>query len=171
MTLASDAMKGFAESEASINSAEKSPTVSKKSPKTPKGNIAEAEALRNFIEANKLGVSDGNRKFVKVEAYQFIANMKGLIPTFSMVDGVGENGYYCKATCYLKRDNVEVSRSTMMAEKGETFLCDKDKFAVMGTAQTRALARAVKNIYGYMLAAIGYQATPLEEIDNLTGTN
>lgn len=172
MTLASDAMKGLNTAEKAINSEEKKPAPkAEKSEKITltaeqQKNVSDMLALKTFIEKNKLGVSDGGRKYVKVEVYQYIAQMKGLLPTFLTEENYREDKtYFCRTTCILRTvDGLEISRSTMLADKKEEFLKDKDNFAVMGLSETRALARAVKNIYGYLLTAIGYQATPLEEI-------
>lgn len=183
MTLASDAMKGLNKAEKEINE-EKPATSAPKSAEKPakpekqlkltdeqKKAVAEMMSLKNFIEKNKLGVEEGNRKYVKVEVYQYIAQQKGLLPTFLTEEGYRDDKtYFCRTTCILRNvSGVEISRSTMLADKKEDFLKTLDDFAVMGLSETRALARAVKNIYGYLLTAIGYQATPLEEINEKKG--
>ena len=185
MTLASDAMKGLNKAETAVNK-EKPATPARKSVEKPAQPdkvqlspeqmkaITEMTALKNFIEKNELGVQEGSRKYVKSEVYQYIAQQKGLIPTFLTEDGYREDKdgkvYFAKTTCILHNVNgTEISRSTMLADKSEEFLKDKDDFATMGLSETRAIARAVKNIYGYLLVAIGYQATPLEEINEKKG--
>lgn len=173
MTLASDAMKGLNTAEKEINKEKPAPAPKAKEEKKVKLTPEQAKAvsemvgLKNFIESNKLGVTEGARKYVKVEVYQYIAQLKNLLPTFLTEEGYREDKtYFCRTTCILRTvEGTEISRSTMVADKKEDFLKDKDDFAVMGLSETRALARAVKNIYGYLLTAIGYQATPLEEIN------
>lgn len=42
-----------------------------------------------------------------------------------------------------------------------------DEFAIMSTAQTRAIGRAFKNVIGFVMKAAGYSPTPLEEMDGM----
>ena len=182
MTLASEAMKGLNKAETEINKekpktatpATKKPVQEKKIELTPEQQKAVADmlALKRFIEGNHLGISDGKKNYVKAEVYQYIAQQKHLLPTFLTEDGFREDGvYFCKTTCILRKTDTmeEISRSTMLAEKSEDWASKLDNFAVMGLSETRAMARAVKNIYGYLLTAIGYQATPFEEINEKKG--
>lgn len=195
MTLASDAMKGLNKAETAVNSSEKPANPAPKSSEKPATSaqkssekpaqtdkqvklsseqakaVSEMVALKNFIEKNKLGVDDGKKTYVKAEVYQYIAQQKGLLPTFLTEEGYRDDKtYFCRTTCILRTiEGVEISRSTMIADKKEDFLKPLDDFAVMGLSETRAMARAVKNIYGYLLTAIGYQATPLEEINDKKG--
>lgn len=160
MALASEAMKSLERAETNINNdvvVEKTTTIKPKS---------DLEKLRSFIDKNHLGFEKNGKKFVTVEVWQYIAQLKGLVPEFEScpddIDGV----YSVRTTCslYGVSDRKYVSKSTMIATSDEEFLADKDKCAVWGMSETRAFARAMKNIYGYLLASLGFQATPWEEI-------
>lgn len=106
-------------------------------------------------------VHNNGRNYVTNAVWQFIASATGLVPSFECV----KEGDAVVCTCTLyNRQQVEISKSTMMASKDESFLKEKDMFAVFGMAQTRALSRAVRNIYGYLVEQAGFQSTPLEEI-------
>ena len=176
MTLASDAMKGLGKAENAVNKAETPKKVEPKkavkkeateieiSPEQQEA-ISQLLALKNFIEKNHLGLKDGDKKYVKVEVWQYLAQQRGLIPTFLSEELTYGDVYGVKTTCILHtQQGQEVSRSTMIATRDEQFLADKDRFAVMGLSETRAFARAVKNIYGYLLVSLGFNATPWEEI-------
>lgn len=187
MTLASDAMKGLNKAENAVNKAEnpapKTETISVSSTaKVDKGTepkpvkniklteeqakaIQELAALKKFIEDNKLGLDDHGKKYVKVEVWQYLAQQHGLIPTYLSEETAYGDTYGVKTTCILHNaQGQEISRSTMIATRDEEFLKNLDRFAVMGLSETRAFARAVKNIYGYLLVALGFNATPWEEI-------
>lgn len=178
MTLASDAMKGLQKAEKGVNEKKTTTTPPKdQKPVKTAGNGSQDKkvelsddakkllALKTFIETNNLGLDDNGKKYVKVEVWQYLAQQRGLIPTFlSEETQYGEN-YGVKTTCILHNaSGLEITRSTMIATRDEEFLKDKDRFAVMGLSETRAFARAVKNIYGYLLVALGFNATPWEEI-------
>lgn len=117
--------------------------------------------IKDYATTTGNVVHHNGKNYVTYTVWQFIASAVGLMPSFECVkDG---DTIICTCTLY-NRQQVEVSKSTMMASKEETFLKDKDDFAIWGMAQTRALSRAVKNIYGYLVEQAGYQSTPLEEI-------
>ena len=137
---------------------------------------SDAALLRAFVTKNGLALKKGNGKvYLLAEAWQFVARLKGLIPSFesvsefdTTVDGNGKAIRYLKVTttCILKRvsDLEEVSRATIVATSLEQFLSDKPAYAIWGMSETRAMSRAIRNIYGYVAIDAGYQATPLEEI-------
>ncbi len=182
MTLASDAMKGLNKAETAVNKAEPKPVEPAKaeekkkpakkvelSPEQLKA-VQDLASLKKFIEDNKLGLDDNGKKYVKVEVWQYLAQQHGLIPTYLSEEVSYGETYGVKTTCILHNvQGAEISRSTMIACRDEDFLKDKDRFAVMGLSETRAFARAVKNIYGYLLVALGFNATPWEEITEKKG--
>lgn len=192
MTLASDAMKGLNKAENAVNKAgnpaPKTETISvsstakvdKGTEPTPVKNIKlteeqkkaiqELASLKKFIEDNSLGLDDHGKKYVKVEVWQYLAQQHGLIPTYLSEEVNYGEVYGVKTTCLLRNSQgQEISRSTMIACRDEDWLKEKDRFAVMGLSETRAFARAVKNIYGYLLVALGFNATPWEEITEKKG--
>lgn len=181
--LASDAMKGLNKAEKAVNEAKTvvEPSSAEKPLKTAKNGqkelkkelspetqraVQQMEALKKFIEVNKLGFEKDGKKYVKADVWQYLIQQRGLTPSFISEEGkTDDQVYYVKTTCVLlTADGREVTRSSMIASKDEKFLKDLDRFAVMGLSQTRALARTVKNVYGYLLVALGFQATPWEEI-------
>lgn len=179
MTLASDAMKGFNKAEAVVNKGELKTAPVEPTKKVESKNpikkvellpeqlkaIQELTSLKKFIEDNKLGLSSNGKKYVKVEVWQYLAQQHQLIPTFLSEEVSYGETYGVKTICILHNaQGGEISRSTMIACRDEDFLRDKDRFAVMGLSETRAFARAIKNIYGYLLVALGFNATPWEEI-------
>ena len=176
MALASEAMKGLNKAEESVNKEAKTKKSPEKSTPAPEVKLSPEQqeavkrmlSLKNFIEKNNLGIQDGKKKYVKAEVYQYIAQQQGLIPTLLTEEEYRNDVYVCKTTCILNsvKTGAEISRSSMIARSDEEWLKGMEKYATMGLSETRAIARAVKNIYGYLLTAIGYQTTPAEEIKN-----
>lgn len=158
--------------EANINSPADKPAENKAEKKQP----SDAELLKAFVNKNGLALSKGSKTYLLAEAWQFVARLKGLTPSFesasdivTTVDKEGKQMRYLQVTtvCILKDTKTlqEVSRSTIVATSLESFLRDKPAYAVWGMSETRALSRAIRNIYGYIARDAGYQATPWEEIE------
>lgn len=161
--------------EANINkpAGEKKPAEDKT---TKKKTPSDAELLKAYVNKNGLALDKGGKTYLLAEAWQFVAHLKKLIPTYESVseitetkDGGGKAIRYLTVTttCRLLREDTldEVSRSTIVATSLEGFLKDKPAYAVWGMSETRAFSRAIRNIYGYIARDAGYQATPWEEIN------
>lgn len=150
----------------------------KKPAKTPakaEKQPSDAELLKAYVNKNKLALEKNGKTYLLAEAWQFVAMLKDIIPSFEsasdIVDTVNGDGKKVRylavtTTCILKDKKTlqEVSRSTIVATSLEQFLHDKPAYAVWGMSETRALSRAIRNIYGYIARDAGYQATPWEEI-------
>lgn len=131
--------------------------------------------LQAFVTLNKdLVLKRKDGLYLKVEAWEFLAHLLGLYPSFDSVSETVEsptsNGnavrqYIVTTVCTLKdRNSDAVSTATMMASSHEPFLNGKQLFAVWGMSQTRAFSRAMRNIYGFIMLLAGYKALPAEEL-------
>lgn len=131
--------------------------------------------LKTYVRENKLALEREGKTYLRCEAWQYILAMKNLAPSFDSVSEVyesnGANGkkvrqYVVTTNCELKNKEtgVTVSRATMIASNYEPFLKGKPLYATWGMSQTRALSRAVRNVYGYIAVGAGFQAVPWEEI-------
>lgn len=119
--------------------------------------------VKEFVTKTHNVVTLDGKSYVKVAVWQFLASLMGLMPAFDCEPSSDK----VSCVCHLyNREGQEVSRSTMIASNGEEFLKDKSEYAIYGMAQTRALSRAVKNIYGFIVEEAGYCSTPMEEINN-----
>lgn len=125
-----------------------------------------ARKIKRFAENTHNVVSMDGKVYVKVGVYQYLADLLGITPKFSFLPESTSTEVWC--SCTLKDEKGDVITTTVMyADKREKFLCDKDDFAVLGTAQTRAFTRAMKNIYGFVVEMIGYQSTGFEEMGEI----
>ena len=126
-----------------------------------------------FCVANGMVMTLGSKQYLKAEAWQYLASLLGLYPSCECLtlyekeensDKQKFVGVKVIVTLIRSKDLAEVSKATMTARCEETFLKDKDDFAVYGMAQTRAISRAVRNVYGWIAVAAGYEATPYDEM-------
>lgn len=122
-----------------------------------------AQRVRKFADTTRNVITLDGKTYVKVGAYQFLASELDIIPEFDFEPESTQTEVWC--TCTLRHsDGSYLTRATMYADKTEEFLHDKDDFAVLGTVQSRAFVRAMKNVYGYIMELAGYQSIGLEEM-------
>nr|DAS05681.1 MAG TPA: hypothetical protein [Caudoviricetes sp.] len=123
--------------------------------------------LKAFVDGAGLAIKKADGKtYLLAEAWQYIMVLKNLTARCEYEDSRDEKGVLTVTVeCDItdENDNV-VSDGVMQARSDEQWLSDKSEFAVYGMAQTRAISRALRNRYGYLARACGFQATPLEEI-------
>lgn len=125
------------------------------------------DMFRDFVNASGAAISVKGKLYLRVEAWQYLAYLKGIVPSCKSfaVNNTGEP-LEVETICTLKdvKTGETISQTHMIANKSEKFLSELDDYAVWGLSQTRAVARAIKNIYGYIACGAGYESTPLEEI-------
>ena len=122
-----------------------------------------AKKVRAFADKTHNVVTLNGKNYVKVGVYQYLASLLHITPEFDFEPESTQSEVWC--TCILRNAKGDrITHTTMYADKQEVFLRDKDDFAVLGMAQTRAFVRAMKNIYGYLMEYAGYQSVAIEEI-------
>lgn len=172
MTSKEEMMNAMEEAAKKVNSISGEPSIAE-----PDEEISQAEVvmrLKNFVNEHNLALERGGKRYLKAEAWQYLANLLGLHPAFDsaaeVMESRSQNGkdfrqYVVVTGCTLyNKKQQEVGRATMIASNHEPFLKGKQLFATWGMSQTRAFSRAMRNIYGYLVLAAGYQALPWEEL-------
>lgn len=123
--------------------------------------------LKAFVDGAGLAIRKADGKaYLLAEAWQYIMVLKNLTARCECVDSRDEKDVLTVTVqCIItdENDNV-VTDGVMQAKSDEPWLADKPEFATYGMAQTRAISRAMRNRYGYLAKACGFQATPVEEI-------
>ena len=66
----------------------------------------------------------------------------------------------------MNKQGLTIARSMMTARADEEWLKDKPEYAVYGMAQTRAISRAARNVFGWVALEAGFEAVPWEEINS-----
>ena len=122
--------------------------------------------LKAFVDGAGLAIKKDNKAYLLAEAWQYIMVLKNLTARCECVDSRDEKGVLTVTIqCIVTdKDGEVVADGVMQAKSDEPWLSDKPEFAVYGMAQTRAISRALRNRYGYLARACGFQATPVEEI-------
>jgi hypothetical protein len=127
-----------------------------------------AVVLRKVIEEQKLFTVIQGKKYPHVEAWQFCGMSFGVVAVVKNIENVSdENNLKFRCEVELKRlDNGEfVGSGISICSNKESSKKYFDEYALMGMAQTRAISRAYRNTFGFILKLSGYEATPVEEAE------
>jgi len=131
----------------------------------------QAKALMDVVEKQQLYKAIEDKKYLRVEAWQFIGAFNGSYPVVEYTKPVYEGE---KIIAYESKVNImkngEVISSGIMQ-------CGIDEFVTQGKvgyakhvaaqsmAQTRAESKASRLVYSFIAVLGGYQPTPAEEME------
>lgn len=129
-----------------------------------------AQTLKQVIVDQKLFTNIQGKNYVHVEAWQFCGGVLKVFPVVTdLTDLSDDKTIKYRAQVELRRVTGEVIGGGIAIcsnkEKGKQFF---DEYAVASMAQTRAVSKAYRNAFGWLMKLAGYEATPVEEIDNST---
>ena len=81
-----------------------------------------------------------------------------------------KNYYSYECVCKLVsiQTGKEIGFGHAICSNAETKKADFDEYAIASMAQTRAIGKAFRNLLGYVMNAVGYEATPAEEMEEET---
>lgn len=137
---------------------------------SPRHLIAFAETLKRFIAERKLYTTIGGKAYVHVEAWQFAGAAMGIVPVVTGSERVPTNDpdeIKYRASVELHRiDNDQiVGAGVAYSSNKEGRKRNFEEYAVASMAQTRAVSKAFRNVFGWLMKVSGYEATPAEEMD------
>jgi len=121
-----------------------------------------AKILRDVVEKCKLYNDIAGKKYVKVEGWETLG---ALLYCKAVVTEIEEyrSGYRATAEIRNFEDKV-LSRGVAICLRDEKNWKDKDDYALMSMAQTRAVGKAYRLGFSWILSLAGYEPTPAEEM-------
>lgn len=141
------------------------------------------EATQRLTEASALGkelrrivvehglsqeVRRGAPHHIRVEAWQILGEMLDIHPIIVDTHDIttdGETKATWQAECQLvDAEGKVVGKGYSICSQKEKMWANRDEYAVMSMAQTRATGRAFRNRFGQIAKLAGYEVTPLEEM-------
>jgi hypothetical protein len=138
--------------------------------KDPQGIIERATMVANklvdIVEKAKLYAMIKDKKYVKAEGWTTMAAMLGVFPrvvSCERVDREGEFGYTAKVDLFTISGAL-VGSGEAICTSVERFGAGKDEYAIKSMAQTRALGKACRISFSWIMALAGYEACPAEEM-------
>ena len=128
-----------------------------------------SKALVGVVKQNGWSVRIQNRDYLVYEAWQTLAKFYNCtvktISTEQII--IGEvTGFKAKSAVIDSR-GVEIGGAEALCMSDEKNWSGKPLFSLMSMAQTRAGAKALRQIFSYVVVLAGYEATPKEEMDGV----
>jgi len=126
-----------------------------------------AQALTEVIKSKPKPVIIRGEQYLEFEDWQTVGRFYGLVPkvTETQYIQIGKaEGFSAKAVVVRTKDGMEISGAEAMCLNDEPNWKDKPMFMLKSMAQTRACAKALRNVLAWVVVLAGYKPTPVEEI-------
>jgi hypothetical protein len=127
-----------------------------------------ASALRDVIERKPQKVVINGKTFLQFEDWQTLGRFYGVTVaarTTNYIEQGRVRGYECHAEA-IRADGQVISAAQAMCLDDEQKWHDKPLFQLRSMAQTRAQAKALRNVLAWVVVMAGYAPTPAEEMDS-----
>ncbi len=138
---------------------------------TPASLIEFAKTLKSFIVNQKLYVQIQGKNYVEVEGWEFAGACMGVFPVPVSVERVESDiEIKYRATVELVRlaDGSKVGGGVAICSNKERGRDKQDEYVIASMAQTRAIGKAYRNSFAWLMKMAGYEVVPAEEMN---GTN
>lgn len=132
-----------------------------------------ASALRDVIERKPTKCVINNKTFLQFEDWQTLGRFYGVTVAARATNYIEQGrvrGYECHAEA-IRADGQVISAAQAMCMDDEQKWSDKPLFQLRSMAQTRAQAKALRNVLAWVVVMAGYAPTPAEEMDGNHNTN
>ena len=133
-----------------------------------------AKALTGVIEAKPKKVVFNGKTYLQFEDWQTLGRFYGVTAvarsTKYVEYGTGDDkvcGFEACADALLVAGNQVVSSAEAMCLNDEPNWSRKPLFQLKSMAQTRACAKALRNVLAWVVVLAGYAPTPAEEMDSV----
>lgn len=128
---------------------------------------AAAKALKLVVDKAGLNVNIQGREYLRVEAWQTMARFHGVVAGIKETKPIIVNGKNVgwEATSILFHQGQEIPGADASCMRDEPNWATKPEFQLRSMAQTRAIAKALRNAFAWVVTLAGYEATPAEEMD------
>src|SRR4030042_3617525 len=125
-----------------------------------------AKALNDVISTKKKKVIINNEQYLEYEDWMTVARFYGITAKIISSNPIsfGEvQGFEAKAVALLVKTGEEISAAEAMCLNDETNWKNRPLFMLRSMAQTRACAKALRNVLAWGVVLAGYRPTPAEE--------
>lgn len=140
--------------------------------KTMQDGTRVAKVLVTAVKQNGWAVNIQGHEFLQYEAWQTIAQFYGCSVSTSELPvqvKYGEvEGFQTKASIIDKKTGLVIGGATALCLNDEKNWKGKPLFQLSSMAQTRAGAKALRQMFSWVVVLAGYRATPAEEMDEVT---
>jgi len=126
-----------------------------------------SKELKKFIVQNKLFSNIKGKNYVNVEGWEFAGASMGIFSIIKEVrDLSNEKEIKYRVEVELKPLNSEqpIGYGVAICSNKEESKKTADEYVIISMAQTRAIGKAYRNTFAYLMKMAGYEATPTEEM-------
>lgn len=139
---------------------------------SPKDMVNFASTLKQFIVEQGLYTNIQGKNYVHVEAWQFCGATMGVMPIVKLTERIvtddpGEMKYRVEVELHRLENDQVIGSGVALCSNRENKKRNFDEYAVASMAQTRAIGKAYRNAFGWLMKVAGYEATPHEEMDGV----
>jgi hypothetical protein len=130
-----------------------------------------AMALTNVIKSKKRPVLFNGEQYLEFEDWQTVGRFYGLavrVTETKMVEIDETKGWEAHAEVFRASDGAIISSADSMCMNDEKNWASKPQFQIRSMAQTRACAKAYRNVLAWVVVLAGYKPTPAEEMEGVT---
>lgn len=130
-----------------------------------------ATALAQVVAGKKKPVIMNGEQYLEFEDWQTVGRFYGVtakVVSTEFMDLSGVQGFQAKAVA-IRADGMEVSAAESMCLNDEPNWKSKPLFQLRSMAQTRACAKALRNVLAWVVVLAGYKPTPAEEMTEANG--
>ena len=137
----------------------------------PAATLADAQraavALQEVIGRKARPVIFNGEQYLEFEDLQTLGRFYGVTAKVEVVDPVafGHVTGFCASALAVLADGRVISRALAYCTDDEPTWRGKPLFQRASMAQTRACAKALRNVLAWVVVLAGYKATPAEEIE------
>lgn len=134
----------------------------------PETMINFANTLKEVIVKNNLYVNIKGKNYILVEGWQFLGGMLGVVAKSDGLEDISKENeirYKAKATLIRLETNEIIGSAEAMCSGKEKGKGAFEEYAVASMAQTRAIGKAYRLAFGWIVKMAGYEATPAEEVN------
>lgn len=118
-----------------------------------------ATTLKEVITTQKLAVNIQGNQYITAEGWNCLGTMLGTYARTEWVEKI-EKGYKARVSI-CQGDNI-LSTAEAIATRGGF---QKTEYAIYSMAQTRAMGKAYRMAFSWIVKLAGYQPTPAEEME------
>ncbi len=129
-----------------------------------------AQALQGVIAAKKKPVIISGEQYLEFEDWQTVGRFYGItakVISTAPVQFGDVHGFDARAVVIRASDGMELSAAEAMCLNDEPNWKNRPLFMLRSMAQTRACAKALRNVLAWVVVLAGYRPTPAEEMQGL----
>ncbi len=160
---------------------------------SPRDIVKVSKEVAKYVNSSSLSVKIQGKPYVQVEGWQFTAGLLGLICHIEYCKDLsshkevefkwnakGQNGqiyekkhktkhykYEAKAIFKNPKTDAIVGQAFAMCTNEEKLKHTFEEYAIMSMAQTRAIGKAARVAFAFIIKAAGYEPTPAEEMEGI----